>query len=160
MSNKITYDCPNCNRIFSNQRSLKLHLPPCQKIHLSATNGHSQIEHHPLRSLHHIDDHDLDGFSQCIPSDCDDDDSDMDAFFPAESFDCSDDYENADHFLNDYEDCQGQQNTAAAKLQIKLNHLINSHKVPIKLYDDNRRREDVSIEHPSEEWLQDNWSYQ
>ena len=57
-------------------------------------------------------------------------------FFPAESFVCSEDYENADHFLNDYEERQGQQSTAAAKLQIKLNHLINSHKAPIKLYDD------------------------
>ena len=135
MSNKITYECPNCNRIFLNQCSLKLHLPPCRKIHLLATNGHSRIEHHPLRSLYHIDDHDLDGFSQGVPSDCNDD-SEMDDFFPAESFVCSEDYENADHFLNDYEEHQGQQITAAAKLQIKLNHLISSHKVPIKLYND------------------------
>jgi hypothetical protein len=47
-----------------------------------------------------------------------------------------DDYDNADFFLNEYEQSQGQQSTAASKLQIKLNNLINSHKAPIKLYDD------------------------
>jgi len=82
--------------------------------------------------LHHIDN--LDGFSQYDPSDGDDDDSEMDDFFPAESCICSDDYDNADYFLNDYEQGQGQQSTAASKVQIKLNHLINSHKAPIKPY--------------------------
>ena len=38
--------------------------------------------------------------------------------------------------LNDYEEAQGQQSTVALKVQIKLNHLINSHKAPLKLYDD------------------------
>ena len=60
----------------------------------------------------------------------------MDDFFPAESCVCLDDYDNADFFLNEYEQSQGQQSTAASKLQIKLNNLINSHKAPIKLYDD------------------------
>jgi len=40
--------------------------------------------------MHHIDDHDLDGFSQGVPSDCNDD-SEMDDFFPAESFICLED---------------------------------------------------------------------
>jgi hypothetical protein len=31
---------------------------------------------------------------------------------------------------------QGQYSTAVSKVQIKLNHLINSHKAPLKLYDD------------------------
>ena len=60
----------------------------------------------------------------------------MDDFFPAESYNCSDDYENAHQFSNEYEESQGQSSTAASKLQIKLNNLINSHKAPIKLYDD------------------------
>ena len=134
MSNRNTFPCPNCNRIFSTQRSLKLHLPSCRRNLLSAKECHSQIEYHPLRSIHHTSN--LDDCSQCDPSVSDDDDSEMDEFFPAESYLCSDDYDNAHQFLNEYEQSQGQQSTAASKLQIKLNNLINSHKAPIKLYDD------------------------
>ena len=136
MSNKNTFKCPNCPRQFLSQRSLRLHLPSCRKSHLLTADAHSQIEYHPLRSLRHFDDQDLDGCSQCVDADIDDDDSEMDNVFTAESFVCSDDYENADHFHNDYEEGQGQQTTAAAKLQVRLNHLINSHKAPVKLYDD------------------------
>ena len=124
MPNRNTLPCLNCIRIFSTQRSLKLHLPSCRRNLLSATECHSQIEHHPLRSFHQTSNHD--DFSQCDPSECDDDDSDMDDFVPAESCVCSDDYDNADQFLNEYEQSQGQQSTAASKLQIKLNNLINS----------------------------------
>ena len=48
----------------------------------------------------------------------------------------SDDFDNADQFVNDYEEAQQQESTEASKLQIKLNHLINNHKAPLKLYDD------------------------
>ena len=48
----------------------------------------------------------------------------------------SDDFDNAGRFVNDYEKVQQQQSTAASKLQIKLNHVINNHKAPLKLYDD------------------------
>ena len=48
----------------------------------------------------------------------------------------SDDFDNSDWFLNNYEEAQQQQSTAASKLQIKLNHLINNNKAPLKLYDD------------------------
>ncbi len=48
----------------------------------------------------------------------------------------SDEFDNANLFLNDYEEAQQQQSAAASKLQIKLNHLINNHKAPLKLYDD------------------------
>jgi hypothetical protein len=60
----------------------------------------------------------------------------MDDFVPAESCVCSDDYDIPDQFLNEYEQSQGQKSTAASMVQIKLNNLINSHKAPIKLYDD------------------------
>ena len=136
MSSKNTFKCPNCPRFFLSQRSLRLHLPSCRKSHLLAADAHSEIQYHPLRSLRHVDDQDFDGFSQGFPSDCDDNDSEMEHLFVAESFVCTEDYEHADRFQNDYEDGQGQQSTAAAKLQIKLNHLINNHKAPIKLYDD------------------------
>ncbi len=117
MSNINTFPCPNCERMFSTQRSLKLHLPSCWRNILSATEFHtSPIEHHPLRSFHHTSN--LDDFSQCDPSECNDDDSEMDDFVPAESCVCSDDYDNADQFLNDYEQSQGQQSTAASKDQI------------------------------------------
>jgi hypothetical protein len=58
------------------------------------------------------------------------------AFFLDESFVSNDDFANADWFLNYYEETQQQQSTAISKLQIKLNHLINSNKAPLKLYDD------------------------
>ena len=48
----------------------------------------------------------------------------------------SDDFDNADQFVNDYEEAQQQESTEASKLQIKLNHLINNHKAPLKLYND------------------------
>ena len=54
----------------------------CRKSHLLAADAHSEIEYHPLRSLRHVDDQDLDGFSQGVPSDCDDDDSEMENFSP------------------------------------------------------------------------------
>ena len=57
-------------------------------------------------------------------------------FFSVNSSSSSDDFDNASRFLNDYEEAQQQQSTAASKLQIKLNHLINNHKAPLKLYDD------------------------
>ena len=136
MSTKNTFQCPNCPRLFLSQRSLRLHLPSCRKSNLLAADAHSLIEYHPLRSLRHVDDHDFDGISQGNTSDCDDDDDEMDHFSVTESPSCKDDDEYPDRFQNDYEDGQCQQTTAAAKLQIKLNHLINNHKAPIKLYDD------------------------
>ena len=88
MSNKNTFKCPNCPRQFLSQRSLRLHLPSCRKSHLLTANAHSQIEYHPLRSLRHFDDQDLEGCSQCVDADIDDDDSEMDNVFTAESFVC------------------------------------------------------------------------
>ena len=81
MSNKNTFKCPNCPRQFLSQRSLRLHLPSCRKSHLLTADAHSQIEYHPLRSLRHFDDQDLDGCSQCIDADIDDNDSEMDNVF-------------------------------------------------------------------------------
>ena len=51
MSAKTTFQCPNCERLFSKQRSLKLHLPSCQRI----KNSHHTIDHHPLQSSHYVD---------------------------------------------------------------------------------------------------------
>jgi hypothetical protein len=56
--------------------------------------------------------------------------------FSVDSSGSSDDFDNANRFLNDYKEAQQQQSTTASKLQIKLNHLINNHKAPLKLYDD------------------------
>ena len=79
-----------------------------------------------------------DGDSEGNRNDYNNDDSDISDFISAESGVCSDDYSNVDQFLKDYKEVQGQQSTATLKLQIKLNHLINSHKAPapLKLYDD------------------------
>lgn len=49
--NSPMYRCPICQRLYSNQRSLKIHLPPCrQKVVVE--DSHHQIDHHPLRSFH------------------------------------------------------------------------------------------------------------
>ena len=140
MSNKMSCQCPNCERLFSNQRSLKLHVPSCCRRHLPADNDtHHQLEHHPLRSFCYVNDtssFNKDGDSEGDRNDYNNDDSDISDFILAESGVCSDDYNNVDWFLNNYEEAQGQQSTVASKLQIKLNHLINSHNTPLKLYND------------------------
>ena len=139
MSNKMTWQCPNCQRLFSNQHSLKLHVPSCRQIHLATDNTHHQIEHHLLRSSNYFGNPSSfndDGILECNNNDYDDDNSDIDDFFPAESCVCLDDYNNVDQFLNNYKEVQGQQSTETSKVQIKLNHLINSHNAPLKLYDD------------------------
>ena len=56
--------------------------------------------------------------------------------FSVDLYGSSDDFDNANRFLNDYQEAQQQQKTAALKLQIKLDHLIINHKAPLKLYDD------------------------
>ena len=119
-------------RFFSNKRSLKLHLPSCRRMHLAADDTHPHVKHHPLRSSIY-----LDSFG-CDKNESDGNNSHITDMFPAEEAgDCFDDYDiNVDQFLNEYINAQGQQSTAASKLQIKLNHLINTHKAPIKLYDD------------------------
>ena len=136
----MSCQCPNCERLFSNQRSLKLHVPSCRRRHLPADNDtHHQLEHHPLRSFCYVNDtssFNKDGDSEGDRNDYNNDDSDISDFILAESGVCSDDYNKVDQFLNDYEEAQGKQSTTASKLQIKLNHLINSHKAPLKLYDD------------------------
>ncbi len=55
MSTKTTFQCPNCKRLFSKQCSLKLHLPSCRWMHLAVEDSHHQIDHHPLRSSHYVD---------------------------------------------------------------------------------------------------------
>jgi hypothetical protein len=126
------WKCPNCVRYFSNQRSLKIHLPSCRRIYHAAVDTHPHMKHHPLRSS--LDFNNV----GCDNNDSDGENSDISEMFLAqEPLKCVDDYDmNADQFLNEYENTQGQQSTAVSKLQIKLNHLINIHKAPIKLYDD------------------------
>ena len=48
MPNKMSCQCPNCERLFFRQRSLKLHVPSCCRMHLAADNTHHQTEHHPF----------------------------------------------------------------------------------------------------------------
>ena len=48
------FHCPNCKRFFSKQRSLKLHLPSCRRMHVAAEDSHYEVNYHPLRSCHYI----------------------------------------------------------------------------------------------------------
>ncbi len=135
----MTSQCPNCQRWFTNLRSLRLHIQSCRPTHFAKDDTHCQIDHHLLRSSHYTDNvtaFNDERYSERDNNDYKDDPSDIDDLFPAESRVCSDDYDNVDRFLNDYKEAQGQQSTAASKVQTKLNHLINSHKAPLKLYDD------------------------
>ena len=50
------FHCPNCKRFFSKQRSLKLHLPSCRRMHVAAEDSHYEVNYHPLRSCHYITD--------------------------------------------------------------------------------------------------------
>jgi hypothetical protein len=101
-------------------------------MNLAAVDTHPHVKHHPLRSSIYLDNVGFD------INDSDGDNSHISDMFPAqEAGNCLDDYDiTADQFLNQYKNAQGQQSTAVWKLQIKLNHLINTHKAPIKLYDD------------------------
>lgn len=148
------YRCPICQRLYSNQRSLKIHLPPCRQK-LVVEDSHHQIDHHPLRSFHNNVENNETSLNNddYFCGDCDDNidyeaiavnDNDNDnvdsvhgsRFFSDSSFSSNDEFNNSHEFHNDYKEAQQQQSTAASKLQIKLNNLINQHKVPIKLYDD------------------------
>ena len=127
MSNPTNWQCPNCVRIFSNQRSLKLHLPSCRRKCLVAVDIHRHFDYHPLRSCTNTDNPEQTLY---------DDNSDNGSLIPLETDFSTFFDDNEDQFLHDYYETQGQQCTAASKLQIKLNNLINKHKAPIKLYDD------------------------
>ena len=48
------FHCPNCKRFFSKQRSLKLHLPSCRRMHVAAEDSHYEVNYHPLRSCYYI----------------------------------------------------------------------------------------------------------
>ncbi len=55
MSTKPMFQCPNCQRLFSKQRSLKLHLPSCWRMQVAVEDSHNKINHHPLRPSHYND---------------------------------------------------------------------------------------------------------
>jgi hypothetical protein len=98
---------------------------------------HKQIDQHPLRSSHYVNDEYSNGaFNDNIDDDNDDNNNSVCSQFFSDSSISSDDFNNGNQFLNDYKEAQHQQSTAASKLQIKLNNLINKNKVPLRLYDD------------------------
>ena len=129
-------NCTNCGRWCRDRRALMIHLASCpMKYNTSDESPRNQghYDHNPLKSSYEKyplnnefnfasfgDNDDLSytthssGTTSEVESDLPPDpDSDP---FPIES--------------------QEQYSTAVSKVQIKLNHLINSHKAPLKLYDD------------------------
>jgi hypothetical protein len=126
--------CPNCHQWFTNKRSLRLHILSYWPKHSTEEQGHAPFQHHPLKSFsYHGDKNDETTFSYNHT------DYGVDT---VNSGDRSDD-DFIESRLLDYDYChgddyypQGQQSTAASKVQIKLNNLINNHKASLKLYDD------------------------
>ncbi len=103
-------------------------------MHLAVEDSHHNIDHHPLQSSHYVDNASLlnnDEYSYGAINDNNDVISVDSKFVSADSSVSSDDFDNADRFLNNYKEAQQQQSTAATKLQIKLNHLINNNKAPL-----------------------------
>ena len=134
------FHCPNCKRLFSKQCSLKLHLPSCRRMHVAAEDSHYEVNYHPLRSCHYITDNNFslnnDEYSNSGDNHHSNDYIDDSNLFSDNSSVLSENFDHADRFITSYVEAQQQQSTAASKLQIKLNHLINCHKAPLKLYDD------------------------
>ena len=105
-----------------------------------AEDSHYQIDYHQLRSCHFITNNALslnnNEYSNLTENHENNDDIVGSNLFSDNSSILSDNFDDGNQFIHSYEEAQQQQSTAALKLQIKLSHLINCHKAPLKLYDD------------------------
>ena len=123
--------CSNCSRWCANQRSLMLHLASCPKKYKDSAShlNQSHYDYQPLKTSYekYSDDNNF-HFANSGSNELDTDDS---VSHTDSAFTISDN-ESVIHDKTNDDQCS----TAVSKVQIKLNHLINRHKAPLKLYDD------------------------
>jgi hypothetical protein len=150
MSNLI--QCEICQKWCTNKQSLLIHLQFCRQRHTAIQDdaNHLLHEHNPLQSSYNQGDH-LNPFA--VYDDLDISNSDDDSVDNNNGNNMVDnDYSSAEDFnMNGHDDDQddipddvlggdhkthGQCSTAVSKLQIRLNNVINTHKAPLRLYDD------------------------
>jgi len=150
MSNLI--QCKICQKWCNNKQSLLIHLGFCRQRHTANLDdaNHMIHEHNPLQSSYNQGDH-LNPFA--VYDDLDisnsDDDSvdnnngnnmDNNGYSSAEDFNMNghddDQVDIPDDVLGGDHKTHGQCSTAVSKLQIRLNNVINTHKAPLRLYDD------------------------
>ena len=149
MSNLI--QCEICQKWCFNKRSLLTHLGFCRRRHTAFQDDANHVlhEHNPLQSRYNRGDH-LNPFA--VYDDLDLSNSDDDSVVldnnNGSNMDTNDGYSSGDDFIMNGHDeaaedvlagdnkTHGQCSTAVSKLQIRLNNVINSHKAPLRLYDD------------------------
>ena len=149
MSNLI--QCKICQKWCTNKQSLLIHLRFCHQRHTAIQDdaNHLLHEHNPLQSSYNQGDH-LNPFA--VYDDLDISNSDDDSvdnnngnnmdngYSSAEDFNMNghdvDQVDIADDVLGGDHKTHGQCSTAVSKLQIRLNNVINTHKAPLRLYDD------------------------
>jgi len=145
MSNLV--QCNICQKWYSNQHGLLIHLRFCRERHANERNDgiHQNCEHNPLKSCYDHGDH----LNPWAVYDDDLDNSSMEhstcnfeleegggGYLTEDDLELYKD-EDEDQLANyGAEDTNGQCSTAVSKLQIRLNDLINRHKAPLVLYDE------------------------
>ena len=132
MSNYV--QCNICQKWYTNQRGLLIHLGYCRERHNASEQNvanHNFLEHNPLKSCYDQAEH-LNPFAVY---DGEFDNSSISEEEPDDNF--GNTHTDFDEFgQNGFHDTKGQCSTALSKLQIRLNDVINRHKAPLLLYDE------------------------
>ncbi len=149
--------CNTCQKWYSNQHGLLVHLKYCRERHASEQdNGnHLILGHNPLKSFYDQGEHlnswavyedEFDELRILEENSSSKEQEDVGGGVNLTEVDfggnlAEDDLgdindEDNQHANYEYEDTNGQSSTAISKLQIRLNDLINRHKAPLKLYDE------------------------
>ena len=132
MSNYV--QCNICQKWYTNQRGLLIHLGYCRERHNASEQNvanHHFVEHNPLKSCYDQGEH-LNPFAVY---DGEFDNSSISEEEPDDNF--GNTHTDFDEFgQNGFHDTKGQCSTALSKLQIRLNDVINRHKAPLLLYDE------------------------
>ena len=146
MSNLV--QCNICQKWYSNQHGLLIHLRFCRDRHACEQNtGNHHIHgHNPLKSCYDQDEHhnpfavyddEFDNSSILDQNSTSSEQEDLEGGGNLTEDDLGDINDEVDELANyGYEDTNRQCTTAVSKLQIRLNDLINQHKAPLQLHDD------------------------
>ena len=138
--------CEICQKWCSTKKGLLVHLGYCRERHTAIQDNANHLlhEYHPLKSSYNQGDH-LNPFAVYDNSDISNSDDSVDGnnrnntddgYSSVEDGNANgyDDDHQSD--VGDYHRSHGQCSTAVSKLQIRLNNVINTHKAPLRLYDD------------------------